>query len=449
MSYTAFSQSLSLTSVDVSNFPTIKAKYYAYNYGYGYPITNLEPSHFTVKENGVSRKVTNIFCPEPGPAVSLSSVLVIDISGSMKGTELNITKTAAIQWINMMPDENSECAVTSFSEINYLNQDSTNNKLVLTSAVANLTSLQGTNYDAAFIEPMAGGILIAKPGKYKKVIVFLTDGYPNFEPQTARIIKEAKENNITIYCVCVNMAAPKCLKDLAKETGGLCFERVKKVEEITGCYSSIYMITQGRDPCTIQWLSHSYCELGKVDVEIKLKTNGSIALTNYERPAQGLAKVEITPNIVKFANITPGVEVDTTITVSAVNSNVYASNVVSSNTAFSVTPTEFLIPSGQSKDLTLSFIPLDRSYQFTEIKVVKDLCDVSINAIGGYRSKKQTEKSLKLTQPNRRDIYVIGTDSLITWEGVFPTDTVTLEYSINKGATWKLLTDKATGLSYI
>jgi len=97
ISYTAYSQSLSLFNVDETNFPTIKANYYAFDET-GYMITNLQPEHFIIKENGKYRTVKSISCPQPKEAISLSSVLVIDIPGSMCATNgLKTAKVAAGQ----------------------------------------------------------------------------------------------------------------------------------------------------------------------------------------------------------------------------------------------------------------------------------------------------------------------------------------------------------------
>jgi len=57
--------------------------------------------------------------------------------------------------------------------------------------------------------------------------------------------------------------------------------------------------------------------------------------------------------------------------------------------------------------------------------------------------------SIKLTCPNGGEKFVVGCDTLITWEGISPTDTVKLEYSIDNGISWKLISDKAQGLKYI
>ncbi len=56
--------------------------------------------------------------------------------------------------------------------------------------------------------------------------------------------------------------------------------------------------------------------------------------------------------------------------------------------------------------------------------------------------------TLRLTSPNGGEKLVIGSNTLITWEGVSASDTVSLEYSIDNGISWKSITTKATGLQY-
>ena len=55
---------------------------------------------------------------------------------------------------------------------------------------------------------------------------------------------------------------------------------------------------------------------------------------------------------------------------------------------------------------------------------------------------------LHLTHPNGGEEFAVGSDAIITWEGVLPSDTVKLEYSYDNGDNWSLITDKATNLSY-
>jgi uncharacterized protein (TIGR02145 family) len=56
---------------------------------------------------------------------------------------------------------------------------------------------------------------------------------------------------------------------------------------------------------------------------------------------------------------------------------------------------------------------------------------------------------LRLTCPNGGEKFVIGSDSLITWEGIEKERRVKLEYSIDNGNTWFLISKKAFGYKYI
>jgi hypothetical protein len=56
---------------------------------------------------------------------------------------------------------------------------------------------------------------------------------------------------------------------------------------------------------------------------------------------------------------------------------------------------------------------------------------------------------LVITSPNGGEKFLVGSDTVLTWKGVLPSDTVTLELSIDNGQKWETLIDKATGLKYI
>lgn len=56
--------------------------------------------------------------------------------------------------------------------------------------------------------------------------------------------------------------------------------------------------------------------------------------------------------------------------------------------------------------------------------------------------KKNPTKTIKLTHPNGGETFIIGTDSIITWKGISPMDTVSLEYSTDSGKIWRTITQK-------
>ncbi|MEI6090293.1 MAG: FISUMP domain-containing protein [bacterium] len=447
LSYTAYSQSLSVFNVDASNFPTIKAKFFAFD-STDNQITNLNTSDFEIKENGIQRAVTNISCPEPKPLVALSTVLVMDVSGSMAGMGLDIAKSAANAWINMVPLGKSECAITSFSDENYINQDFTIDKKKLIDGINSLNCLSGTDYNAAMLDVMAGGVLIAKTGKYKRVIVLISDGYPNAEPNTAQIISQANANNIAIYCVTIGMSAPQCMKDFSNQTGGLYFENIRTKEEAEDCYRAILMTAQGGAPCLIEWQSGITCVSGMTNAEVKLIPNSITAKLNYQPPNSSVAKLEIIPPSLKFKNAIPCIKKDTIITVTARNSDFNVTNITSSNPAYTVNPTSFFLINGQSQNLTASYIPADSGYTYTKFTIENDKCAAKFYASGGYPGKKAKIQTLKLIQPNGGETFIVGMDTVITWDGVLPEEKVKIEYTTDNGANWILIMDSAIGLSH-
>ncbi|MBS1911414.1 MAG: hypothetical protein JST22_05460 [Bacteroidetes bacterium] len=60
-----------------------------------------------------------------------------------------------------------------------------------------------------------------------------------------------------------------------------------------------------------------------------------------------------------------------------------------------------------------------------------------------------TASPLQLVAPNGGERYRVGSSATIRWTGAAATDTVKLEYSIDNGTTWTLITDQATGLQYV
>ncbi len=447
ISYTAYSQSIILFNVNTSAFPIVKADYFAFD-DTGNILSDLSQKDFILTENGIQRTVTNVTCPIPNPPIPLSSVLVMDVSGSMAAYGLNIAKSAANAWVNMLIKGKSECAITSFSDFNYLNQDYTSNKLKLTNGINSLSIKKGTKYNAALIDPEAGGILIAKRGQYKRVIVLLSDGYPGTEPSTLKIINEAKLNDITIYCLSIDMPAPQCMKEFAYQTGGLYFENIKTRAEAEDYYRQILITAQGGDPCQIEWLSEASCENEQKNVELTQIQNNVSANTKYQITSGATAGLEFVPPTLKFKNAIPGIKKDTLVTVFARNADFNVKDINSSNSDYSINPTSFSLLAGQSVALTVSYLPLDSAYSYTKYTFENEKCNTNYYASGGFIGKKPSSKTILLNQPNGGEQFVIGTDNLITWEGVVPEESVSIDYSTNNGKNWILVADTASGSAY-
>lgn len=79
---------------------------------------------------------------------------------------------------------------------------------------------------------------------------------------------------------------------------------------------------------------------------------------------------------------------------------------------------------------------------------MKKLLVLFLISITGISLKAQFN-DLKLTFPLEGDTLIYGTDTLISWEGVSPADTIAIDYSSDDGKKWQNLTNEATGLQYL
>jgi len=170
-------------------------------------------------------------------------------------------------------------------------------------------------------------LAIAKKGIHKRIIVFLTINSPNFEPNTNQIIKEALENNITIYCVAVNYPAQQCMKDISEQTGGMYFEKIITAQDLEDCYKKILYYAMNTNFCEIEWKSDVQCNPFNITANLNLLKNNTNDSVSFTPPLTAVASLNATPAIVYFRNIPAGTKKDTTITLKAINSAFNVSNI--------------------------------------------------------------------------------------------------------------------------
>ena len=452
MTQMTFGQGINIFDLDTTNFPTIKAKFYAYDKDG--KIQRPTKDQLKILENGIERTIIDVSCPEPKQPIAISSVLTFDVSSSMSSGQngvinLDLAKTAAKSWIAALPTKESQAAITSFDNNNYIIQDFTRDNNKLLAAIEKLQPQGGTDYNKGFIEPMGGGILMAKTGKFKRVLIFLTDGQPNSEPDVQRIINEAKINNITIFAVTLGMPCPKILKDISISTEGFWYENVTTSDDAQKVYQNIMNRIQD-DPCEITWESGSQCLTERVNVQL----NWNIVNSNssYKQPAKAVASLKISPSFISFGKISNPIIKDTTITLTSINSDFIINDIKIKygSSIFSIVNTSFplTIPKNTSKTITLRCTPTDSSFNYASFEIETNLCSFYFSANGGYPGKKMSTQTLKLTHPNGGEIFIAGSDTIITWEGISPADTVSLNYSIDNGTSWKTITKQASELKY-
>jgi hypothetical protein len=448
----ASGQSFTAFDPDAAQFPTMKARFYAYNSAR--EIFRPGPSELRIIEDGTPRTVTRVNCPGSGLPQPISSVLTIDISGSMTlpGSDglpfIDIAKKIALQWIDELPDGASECALTSFDDRSYLNADYTADKQRLHGAVAGLAPRGGTNYNRGLFLPVAGSLEVSKRGTHRRVIVFITDGFPDEEPDVAAIIAEARRQQCPIYALTLGIRCPESLREIARETGGRWFEQLLTFEQVRDVCRRVAFEAQAVTPCEVEWLSESDCEAaGQRTVALTLLPLDSVQTLRYALPSAGIRRLECSPQSVSFIGKSPGASYDTTLTITAHNSDFTVSDIRPGNAAYSVQPANFTLKTGTSRTLTVTFTPADSNYSFCVFDISTPECPAQkFYASSGFPGRKVKIPTLKVTHPNGGEVLPAGRDTVITWSGIVPSDTVRIEVSSDGGSTWGIVSDSASGL---
>jgi WD40 repeat protein len=451
----AYSQKIVLFNTDASEFPKVSTGIYVFDNS-GKRVTQLDTLQFRVFENGMERWMKKINCPPPVTPKAFSSVLTVDISHSMRDyNRMNIAKSATKAWVNSMSNASSECAVTSFDAFTYINHPFSTNKNSLIASINQLQPKSGTNYTAAFLGD-SGAIKLAAQGKYKKFIIFLTDGEPDesYPANPIEIINAAKKANITIYCVAIGLGNSTILRMIADSTGGKFFSNITNTAQAELTYIMILQNIEGTSPCTLEWQSGINCGRYR-DVAITMPEYYIDTYTSYTIDSKLLPYLDITAvNKFDFGKVDSGKSVKTKIRITAKHRDTYIGPLVSNNPSFTILNNivnTVLIGVNGYLDFDIEFKPKDTCRQSCRIDFFSDACSGNLfNLWGGVKCVDppvipdvKPEPPLKVEFPNGRETLFTGSDTTLSWKGISDYDTVKVEYSTNKGTSWQTITNNA------
>ncbi len=425
-------------NIDAKNFPVVTANFLLSDSS-GNQISSIDKKSVKIEENGKSGELLSIHPPQKTSPQPLSIVLSFDVSHSMNQKRLHIAKEAGKEFVKMLPLEQSECAITSFDNLNYLNQDFSYSETKLTEAIDSLDAAGGTNYNSGFSMPYAGALNIASDGEYKKIVIFLTDGLG--EGDKANIIKKANKNDITVYPVTIEMEMPVILKEIAEQTGGKSYEKVNSAEKAKQIYREILYTSQSTSFGTIKWRSNAGCSK---KVSASFSINQHQIREEYTLNAARIHRLVATP---KYLSFTPDKDSLKTVELAAKNGNFIIEEFEFNKESSFFLPEQNLpenLNKGEKHSINIGFDKEAISAGFTRLSIKNNKCP----ATGIYLKAKGASPGsslLKLTEPNGGEIFTAGTDTTISWEGVTANDTVSLAFSDDDGNTWSAVS-KTDGL---
>lgn len=459
----SFSQTISFSEIDASNFPTVMTSFMALD-PYGNSYTDLTTKDFEVYENGIqiARQLLQLDCK----ISPMKVVLVFDKSTSMLDMVDTIRKwdwvvEGANTFINEFQYTNgSEIAITTFGGQSYFKLGFTSDKKLLYDSIKSIIPYGKTNFNAAFLGPYTGAIELLKnqPPNFRRIIVFLTDGQHD-DPENPSVMidsisHELINNNIQVYAITFLTTPNQDLDAIAANSGGMSY-LVTNEKQLSSIYSNIADKIKDRILCTLSWPTTQVCdeiERWKAVTIRYLRHNKTINKL-YQVPENGVARLHTDEVTYKFGNPAIGSYNDVDITLTAENAPASISNIsINPPTYFQVidygdgtgSPPNYPINIGFGGKLTLKvrFTPQGlATFRKANLQITADPCSTIIPIVGGV-------PDVFITNPIENDIFSMCDSIDIRWAGVDAFTPTDIFYSLNQGTTWTTITRGAKNNSY-
>lgn len=392
--------------------------------------------------------IDELTCPQ-SVATPISCVMVIDASGDMASSipasgsgHLYIARA----WQAELKRMQSECAVIASNSKNVLRTDFTESRAKLDTAITLIPRSGITSYDNMFLDTVAGAFRVAEGGRYRRAILLVTDGKGTIA-DTDQLISEARRLSVAVYIITLGKKCPIALRRVCEETGGAWFENAIDYSALESMTRSISYLSQGIQPCVVNW-AVSACESGTTKGTLSYgKARDSI---RYSIGVDRIASFEIIQNTAEFNDIPTGTPSSRTVRVTAKNGPLKVISIENSNPLFTVSPTSFELEQDASIELQVSVTPQREVLQWARFKLITEDCHRGrFFAVLRYSARSPYSNGLTLLAPNGAFSVRPGNHVEVKWTGNTPTQTVSLQFSIDDGSTWEDIERGITGDVYI
>lgn len=214
---------IKITQVDNSKFPQVTV-YVSVTNAAGEPV-GVDPSAIQIAENGQTIQPTNVSGGKEGSAAPFTTMLVMDVSGSMdKNGKIDGARAAAKAYVDQMRPGDQAGIMAYNTQVNYV-QQLTQDHAALTQAIDGLS----TGGDTAMYDALIAAENALKDVTGRKAIIAVTDGLDNRSTSTANdVVTGVQQNSLSISTIGLGDATSKAqvgldeaaLKSLAEQAGG-------------------------------------------------------------------------------------------------------------------------------------------------------------------------------------------------------------------------------------
>jgi hypothetical protein len=438
------SQSVVITKVGTEAYPTLNCEYIVLDEN-GKKIAP-DKSEMSLKENGIDQIINSLSCENHKSPVPISVVLTIDNSNSMNQltsngkSRLEVIRNAAIKFIDLLhPD--TEIAITHFGADTYRVLNYSTDKNLAKQTIKDIPlNGGGTDINKA-LNHADGSIASTNGAKYKKIIVFLTDGEDTFLNKFD-LLKSFVDEDITLYAVSIYTNMDRELVEISNETGGIAFDNLQGEDKIESVFQALANLTSGLDVCRLYYISEN---CGR-DRDIDLFYQGTYSdSTRFILSKDQLIEYNTNPKNITFYKG---------------NTQVYYTNILSKkdtlviNDIYSLysgfevmepAKTDYPIKLAIGERLRIRIANPNGITDFSDvIRVVSNSCedqDIVVKYI-------PEENNLEVVIPNGGEQYYVGNATSLRWENSEGNLSYNVEYSADAGFSWNKIVSNYNALDF-
>ncbi|MBX3042977.1 MAG: choice-of-anchor D domain-containing protein [Ignavibacteriae bacterium] len=429
---------------DYSKYPSVEIN--------GILINNNLPQNFgtnnlIISENAKQSEIISSNCNFISNSDEQVNILIlIDYSASMLNRNANLVRNTLIEIFQDVELNNLKIGIMGFNHQNYFISDFNSNfdEIFFPDDIPNSGFNDITN---ALANATTGAIEILKKLNGRKEILLISNGSESGNLNTLR--NQLIQNNIRLNAIALDFNPSQIIKQLSESTSGFSLGKIINNDALNSAVKGFLYLAEFQDACTISYKSFT-CQKDNIlnlnFTEYGISRNLQIEIPEYNHP-----RLLIEPKYHYFGLRLPPAKPTVNISLTALNGDIQIDEFID-NEYFRVTtqPKNFLLRNGESKTITIEFLPKDSSYIFRDIEIHGSFCNAGrVSLAGGSDRLLEIDKTIRVTAPNGGESLPAGSYYTITWEGTLPSDTVKIEYSTNGGSTWNKITNSAFGNSFV
>jgi len=431
---------LNVTSVTALNYPLVSVKFTATNAS-GDHYRTYSPGDFVIVEDGITRPVVSVSCPEPvTPPISVT--LMFDISPSMLVADrLKNAKDAATEFVKLMDFPPARMGITVFYDESAIWEPYTTDKARVLQRISDIYSFGATtDVHGGFVDPTTGSIDFTKGEPATRYIIIFTDDYHTLPQQwQSEIFNSAISNNIKVFTVCMDAYnISPTLRNIAIRTGGQWFEKVTTPQQAHDILTAIGAQIYQYPDCELVYRTDG-CDPTR-NVNITLTKNGRSDTENrtFTIPATSIVTLEATPSVVDFGVVPKGITKTMDVTLRALNGDVLVEGIEQNPLGFRIVDNggslpPFTLAKGATRKITIEYRSTDTNRISAWLKVLCNApCEYHITVTAGYTDDNQ----LALEHPIGGEAFYVGDVLTYRYGGIPTNEEVAIDYSTNGGKAW-------------